>query len=193
MKSGLAPKCHHLIIRIVYYESARVLSRERTCVFFARILKYPKGRLKEMACFLVSAAEAAVVTIAVKVIEKKEKAPDEVEIQFEDGITEIATGIPFSKKMKWLRNMLWGGAALLAFEHVWHGEIVPRFPFLTAAGDSADAAEMLHEMATVGVTMAVLVTAVWFGMLGVSALIEKREQKTALNTIQKKDERRVPL
>ena len=95
--------------------------------------------------------------------------------------------------MKWLRNMLWGGAALLAFEHVWHGEIVPRFPFLTAAGDSADAAEMLHEMATVGVTMAVLVTAVWFGMLGVSALIEKRAQKTALNTIQKKDERRVPL
>ena len=41
-----------------------------------------------MACFLVSAAEAAVVTIAVKVIEKKEKAPDEVEIQFEDGITQ---------------------------------------------------------------------------------------------------------
>lgn len=146
-----------------------------------------------MACFLVSAAEAAVVTIAVKVIEKKEKAPDQVEIQFEDGITETATGIPFSKKMKWLRNMLWGGAALLAFEHVWHGEIVPRFPFLTAAGDPADAAEILHEMATVGVTMAVLVTAVWLGMLGVSALIEKRAQKTALNTIQKKDERRVPL
>lgn len=64
---------------------------------------------------------------------------------------------------------------------------------MTAAGDPADAAEMLHEMATVGVTMAVLVTAVWLGMLGVSALIEKRAQKTALNTIQKKDERRVPL
>ena len=139
-----------------------------------------------MACFLVSAAEAAVVTIAVKVIEKKEKAPDEVEIQFEDGITETATGTPFSKKMKWLRNMLWGGTALLAFEHVWHGEILPRFPFLTAAGDPADAAEMLHEMATVGVTMAVLVTAVWLGMLGVSALIEKRAQKTALQTIPKK-------
>ena len=76
--------------------------------------------------------------------------------------------------------MLWGGAALLAFEHVWHGEVVPWFPFLTAASNPADAAEMVHEMATVGVTMAVLVTVVWLGMLGVSALIEKRAQKKAL-------------
>ena len=73
--------------------------------------------------------------------------------------------------------MLWGGSALLAFEHVWHGEIVPWFPFLTAAGDPANTSEMLHEMATAGVSMAVLVTAVWFGLLGVSALIEKRAKK----------------
>ena len=36
---------------------------------------------------------------------------------------------------------------------------------------------MLHEMSTVGVSMAVLVTLVWLGMLGVSALIEKRALK----------------
>ena len=46
-----------------------------------------------------------------------------------------------------------------------------------AWADPADAAEMLHEMGTVGVSMAVLVTVVWLGMLGVSALIEKRALK----------------
>ncbi|MBQ7669145.1 MAG: hypothetical protein IJS45_00310 [Clostridia bacterium] len=129
-----------------------------------------------MACFLVSAAEAVIATIAVKVIEKKEKAPKEVEINFENGV-EKATKIPFSRKLKWLRNMLWGGSALLAFEHIWHGEVVPYFPFLTAASNPEDAAEMLHEMATVGVLMAVLVTVVWLGILGVCAIIEKRAEK----------------
>ena len=71
--------------------------------------------------------------------------------------------------------MLWGGAALLAYEHVWHGEVVPWFPFLTAAADPADAAVMLHEMATVGVTMALLVTAAW-GCIALAAdKIVKRE------------------
>ena len=75
--------------------------------------------------------------------------------------------------------MLWGGAILLAFEHIWHGEVVPFFPFLTAASNSSDAAEMLHEMATTGVMMAVLVTIVWIGMVIVSAIIEK----TTIDTI----------
>ena len=127
-----------------------------------------------MACFLVSAAEAVAVTIAGKIAEKKEKDEDKKTEEKEFSVT----GIPFSRKLKWLRNMLWGGSALLAFEHVWHGEVVPWFPFLTAAADPADAAEMLHEMATVGVTMAVLVTAAWLVMVGVSALIEKRARKS---------------
>ena len=50
---------------------------------------------------------------------------------------------------------------MLCFEHIWHGEVVPFFPFLTAMSDPGDTAEMLHEMSTVGVTMAALVTAVW--------------------------------
>ena len=60
-----------------------------------------------------------------------------------------------------MTNLLWGGSALLAFEHLWHGEVVPWFPFLTAMSDPADKAEMLYEMSTVGVTMAVLITLVW--------------------------------
>ena len=70
--------------------------------------------------------------------------------------------------------MLWGGSALLAFEHIWHGEVTPWFPFLTAARNPEDAMAMLHEMATTGVAMAVLVTAVWAGMVAVSNVIEKR-------------------
>ena len=130
-----------------------------------------------MACFTVPAVEAIVVTVVKKVIEKKEKQPEEVSVVL-DGTPETAYKIPFSRKLKWLTNLLWGGSALLAFEHVWHGEVVPWFPFLTAAADPADAAEMLHEMATVGVSMAVLVTLVWLAMLGVSSIIEKRALKT---------------
>ncbi len=129
-----------------------------------------------MACFIVPAVEAIVVSVAKKVIEKKEKQPEEVSVVL-DGTPETAYKVPFSRKLKWLTNLLWGGSALLAFEHVWHGEVVPWFPFLTAAADPADAAEMLHEMATVGVSMAALVTLVWLAMLGVSAVIEKRAIK----------------
>ena len=129
-----------------------------------------------MACFIVPAVEAIVVSVAKKVIEKKEKQPEEVSVVL-DGTPETAYKVPFSRKLKWLTNLLWGGSALLAFEHVWHGEVVPWFPFLTAAADPADAAEILHEMATVGVSMAALVTLVWLAMLGVSAVIEKRALK----------------
>ncbi len=125
-----------------------------------------------MACFLVPAAEAVAATIAVKVIEKKEKtAPAVVSA---DSKPDTPEKLPFSRKLKWLTNLLWGGSVLLAFEHVWHGEVVPWFPFLTAAGNPEDAAEMLHEMATAGVSMAVLVTVIWLVMLGVAGAIERR-------------------
>ena len=127
-----------------------------------------------MACFLVSAAEAIIATVAVKALEKKENSSEAIKIRPDGEYEEPAAKIPFSRKLKWLRNLLWGGSLLLAFEHVWHGEVVPWFPFLTAASNPADAAEMLHEMATVGVTMAVLVTAVWGVMVAVSYAIEKR-------------------
>ena len=130
-----------------------------------------------MACFLVYATEAVLVTVVKKAIESKEKAPEEIQVKFEGNTLEKGTKIRFTEKLKWLGNMLWGGSALLAFEHVWHGEVVPWFPFLTAASDPADAAEMLHEMSTVGVSMAVLVTGVWGIMVWVSSVMEKNAQK----------------
>lgn len=122
-----------------------------------------------MACFLVSAAEAVVVTAVEKGAEKKEGN----EVKSSESVREEVK-IPLSRKLKWLTYMLWGGAVLLAFEHIWHGEVVPWFPFLTAMSDPADAAEMFHEMATVGVCMAVLITAVWLVMCRVADSIAKR-------------------
>lgn len=130
-----------------------------------------------MACFIVPAAEAVVTTIATKVMKSKEGNPETVKIQLDGAEFVEAEKLPFSKKFSWLNKLLWGGSALLAFEHVWHGEVTPWFPFLTAASNPADAAEMLHEMSTAGVTMSVLVTAVWAGMLVVSSVIEKKAQK----------------
>ena len=121
-----------------------------------------------MACFIVSAAEAAVVSVVKKHEEKKEQNIIKTDTQ------DQAVKIPMSKKLGWLNNMLLGGSALLMFEHVWHGEVVPWFPFLTAASNAEDAAEMLHEMGTVGVAMAALVTTVWLGMCAVASYVKKR-------------------
>ena len=126
-----------------------------------------------MACFLVPTAEAVVVT-AVRHIQKKKEAAQPVRREDEGAGPRLDARIPFSRKLGWLLNMLWGGSILLAFEHVWHGEVTPWFPFLTAAADPADTAEMLHEMASIGVTMAVLVTVAWAVMVLVSNAIEKR-------------------
>lgn len=125
-----------------------------------------------MACFLVPAAEAVVTTLAAKLLKSREKARN-VEIRLPDGSVETATRVPFSTKLGWLNKLLWGGSALLAFEHVWHGEVVPFFPYLTAVRDG-ETSEMLAEMGSAGVMMAALVTVVWFGMLAVSAMVERR-------------------
>ncbi len=132
-----------------------------------------------MACFLAPAAEAIVATIARRAIIKKEEKA--LEADTGDRL-EIPEKVPFSRKLKWLTNLLWGGTVLLAFEHVWHGEVVPWFPFLTAASDPASASEMLHEIATTGVLMAAAVTVVWLVMLGVSRVIEKRQETPQTET-----------
>ena len=100
-----------------------------------------------MACFLVPAAEAVVTSVATKVMKKDEKASE--------------VKISWAHKLGTLSTMLWGGCVLLCYEHLWHGEVVPFFPFLTAMNDPADTQVMLHEMATVGSSMAVFLTVVW--------------------------------
>ena len=125
-----------------------------------------------MGCFLVPVTEAVVTTVAARVIKSKE-TKETVNISFTDGSVEEVTKIKFSTKLGWLNKLLWGGSALLAFEHIWHGEVVPFFPFLTAV-ENGETAGMLAEMGSAGVMRSVLVTAVWAGMLAVSAVMEKR-------------------
>jgi hypothetical protein len=116
-----------------------------------------------MACFTVPAGEAIVTTIVKKTMEKKGSENKKEE-----------AGVPMTRKLKWLSNLLWGGSVLLAYEHVWHGEVQPFFPFLTAMSSPEDTAEMLHEIATVGVSMAVLITAIWVAMCVTADIIVKR-------------------
>lgn len=115
-----------------------------------------------MACFAVPAAEAIITSAAKKIIEHREK-----KIGDKDTLC-------LSEKMGWLNKMLWGGSALLAFEHMWHGEITPFFPFFTTASDPAETVKMLREMATSGTAMAILVTCVWLAGAAISTVIEKR-------------------
>lgn len=125
-----------------------------------------------MACFLIPAAEAAVIAAAAKAERKREAR----RVSVDDGAAAAGEEpIRFSRKLAWLRNMLLGGSFLLAFEHVWHGEVTPWFPFLTAMRDPGETAAMLREMGTVGVAMALLVTAVWAGMALVTDAIARRE------------------
>jgi len=148
----------------------RVFSEERLRVPFLRCAEnFILQEDMAMACFVVPAVEAVAVTIAAKVMKSKE-----ADSAKPDGTVELGEKLSFSRKLKWLGNLLWGGSALLAFEHVWHGEVTPWFPFLTAAGNPASAAEMLREMSTAGVMMAAAVTAVWAGMVAVTSVMEKR-------------------
>lgn len=115
-----------------------------------------------MACLLVPAAEAAAVTLLERRVAAREDAVAHVAEKPASVERLIVSGsIPLAQKLRWLSGLLWGGSALLALEHVWHGEISPFFPFLTALSSPSDALVMLREMATVGVGMAVLVTLVW--------------------------------
>lgn len=139
-----------------------------------------------MACFLIPAGEAVVTTIAAAIVKSKEKKKDRSDISFENTDIEHkipvsddmnSTKIPLSRKLGWLNIMLWGGAALLLFEHIWHGEVVPWFPFLTAASSPESAADMFHEMFTAGIAMAAMVTVVWLIIVGIVSLIEKKSSK----------------
>ena len=135
-----------------------------------------------MACFIVSGAEAIIVTAVAAAQKRKEKkmAEAHVEVHTDAALpTEEPAKIPLSRKLKWLSAMLWGGVILLALEHIWHGEIVPFPPFLTAMETAEGTAAMLREMATVGVCMAAIITVVWIVMCVVADAVVKRSAKSA--------------
>lgn len=110
-----------------------------------------------MACFTVPLATAAVVEVVKGAA--KNKSPRN----------------PFVARLGWLVKLMLGGSFLLAVEHVWHGEVVFRYPFLTAVEEGPEAvSEMLREMAVRGSAMAGAVFAVWCFMVAVSARAAKK-------------------
>lgn len=130
-----------------------------------------------MACFLVSGGEGiavAAVRHAVKKNEQKKGIVDERGNQITDPAVD---GICWTRKLGWLMNLLWGGVLLLAIEHIWHGEVVLWPPFLTAMQTPEEIPVMLHEMATVGVSMAILLTVVWVAMVVIADYAVKRSAR----------------
>lgn len=132
-----------------------------------------------MACFLAPTAEAIVMTIVKKHIEKKEKKLSAELGEESAALLKSESVLPLSRKLSLLTNMLWGGSALLCVEHIWHGEVVPWFPFLTAMATPESTYAMLLEIATVGVSMAFAVTAIWGVMMGALHILEKNGHKLA--------------
>lgn len=124
-----------------------------------------------MACFTAPLAEAIVISIVKSVVYKKHKTDELVKTSQNNDSGSITT------KLGWLEKMLYGGSFLLAIEHIYHGEIVFYPPFLTAMRSPEEISVMLHEIATVGVGMAVLVTAVWGIAVGLSAFMHKRNKR----------------
>ena len=133
-----------------------------------------------MACFVVPMAEAIVMTIVQKSMEKKEKKSGQKQYNLStQAEAQLRSGMKFSwsRKLGWLNKLLWGGVLLLAVEHVWHGEVVPWPPFLTAMNNPADIGPMLHEIATIGTGMAVFVTAAWAVFV---AVVERRAKTSKI-------------
>ena len=107
-----------------------------------------------MACFTVPLATAVAAKAAKPILAGR------------------ATRNPFVARLDWLCKMMFGGSFLLAIEHIYHGEIIFTPPFLTAVKDG-ETAGMLHEMATRGVAMTLLIGVVWVAMVAVSTWTER--------------------
>jgi hypothetical protein len=132
-----------------------------------------------MACFVAPVTEAVIVTaIKHNCRKQEEKAFKSAENPAEQNSKEKVT---FSQKLGWLNTMLWGGSFLLVIEHIWHGEVVPWFPFLTAMMNPADIPEMLMEIASVGTAMAVIVTLIWGLIVLAYNTIEKKADAPLLS------------
>ena len=127
-----------------------------------------------MACFTVTTVAAIGVGVARHIVKHNEKKADPTRV---DPIKLDNT--PFSKKLGVLELGLWGGSFILAGEHVFHGEVTYKFPWLTAVAEG-ETMGMLQEMATVGVGMLLTIVAAWGIGLLIRRIILKRRAKAKL-------------
>lgn len=127
-----------------------------------------------MACFTVTAVAAIGVGVARHVVKHNEKKTDPTKV---DPIK--LDNVPVSKKLGILELGLWGGSFILAGEHVFHGEVTYKFPWLTAVAEG-ETIEMLQEMGTVGVGMLAAIVGIWGIGLLVRRFLLKRKAKQAV-------------
>lgn len=108
-----------------------------------------------MSCFVVPLVEAIVVSACRK--------------------RAVQSARPVWRELPALEKMLWGGTLMLIVDHVINGELTWRFPFFTALSLEDGGGVMLREMLTVGVPMALVLTAAW----AVWALAKERKARLA--------------
>ena len=108
-----------------------------------------------MSCFVVPLVEAIVVSACRK--------------------RAVQSARPVWRELPALEKMLWGGTLMLIVDHVINGELTWRFPFFTALSLEGGGGVMLREMLTVGVPMALVLTAAW----AVWALLRERRTRLA--------------
>ena len=126
-----------------------------------------------MACFTVTTVAAIGVGIARHVVKYNENKKDPTKV---DPIKLDTT--PVSRKLGVLELALWGGSFILAGEHLIHGEVSFKFPWLTAVSEGPEAvSEMLTEMGTVGVGMLGIIVGAWAIGLLVRRFLLKRKAK----------------
>ena len=94
-----------------------------------------------MACFIAPLVEA----IAVTAIRK----------------SGLKGNSPYLQHLPDLEKMLWGGTLMLIVDHIINGELTWTFPFFTSLGQTGGAAIFWREVLTVGVPMALALTAAW--------------------------------
>jgi len=99
--------------------------------------------VRDMACFITPLIIGVVLTIIRKLWRGAEKF-----------------------RLDILLYLMLGGALVLVAEHVWHGEVVPWPPFLTAMQSPEDILVIISEMTRVGGTMTIAVTGAWLLLLG---------------------------
>lgn len=112
-----------------------------------------------MACFLVPVAEAAVVTAAAQVVKMKEKKKGTAH-------TAEETAIPFSRKLQWLCNLLWGGALLpvLGASLMWLVDAIFEYAELHAEYFTPAPMDMLNDF-FLGLSVVALGLIVWLVVL----------------------------
>ncbi len=94
-----------------------------------------------MACFIAPLVEA----IAVTAIRK----------------SGLNGNSPYLQHLPDLEKMLWGGTLMLIVDHIINGELTWTFPFFTSLGQTGGAAILWREVLTVGMPMALALTAAW--------------------------------